>query len=123
MRSKFKALLFALLVGLAASSAVFAQATGGLSGIVTDANGAVVPGVNVTIKNSATNLTRHAAANGEGRWSATLLPVGTYTVSFEKDGFKKSQTQNVAVEASVGRVVDVVLEVGRTDVFGDDTSD
>lgn len=123
MRSKFKALLFALLVGLAASSAVFAQATGGLSGIVTDANGAVVPGVNVTIKNSATNLTRHAAANGEGRWSATLLPVGTYTVSFEKDGFKKSQTQNVAVEASVGRVVDVVLEVGSTDVFVDVTSD
>jgi len=123
MRSKFTALLFALLISLAASSAVFAQTTGTLSGSIADANGALVPGVNVTVKNTATNLTRNTTTNDEGRWTATLLPVGTYTVLFEKDGFKKSQTQNVAVEASVGRVVDIVLEVGTTDVFVDVTSD
>lgn len=123
MRSKFIAVFSALLITLAASSAVFAQATGTLSGSIADANGALVPGVNVTVKNAATNLTRNVTTNDEGRWTATLLPVGSYTVSFEKDGFKKSQTQNVEVEASVGRVVDVVLEVGSTDVFVDVSSD
>lgn len=123
MRSKFTALLYTLVISLAASSAVFAQSTGTLSGSISDANGALVPGVNVTVRNSATNLTRNVTTNEEGRWTATLLPVGIYTVSYEKDGFKKSQTQNIDVEASVGRIVDVVLEVGSTDVFVDVSSD
>lgn len=123
MRSKFTALFFALILGLLSSSVVFAQATGSLSGTIADANGAVVPGVNVTIKNEGTNQVRNTTTNDDGRWSATLLPVGSYTVSYEKDGFKKSQTQGVGVEASVARSVDVVLEVGSTDVFVDVTGE
>ncbi|MGD9629489.1 MAG: TonB-dependent receptor [Pyrinomonadaceae bacterium] len=123
MRSKFTAMFTALFIGLAASSAAFAQATGTLTGSIADANGALIPGVNVTIKNAATNLTRNTTTNDAGRWTANLLPVGTYTISFEKDGFKRSQTQNVAVEASVAHIVDIVLDVGSTDVFVDVTSD
>jgi hypothetical protein len=123
MKSKFTAVFFSLLLGLLSSTVVFAQASGTLSGTISDANGALVPGVNVTIKNAATNLTRNTTTNDEGRWTVTLLPVGTYTVSYEKDGFKKSQTQNIGVEASVPRSVDVVLEVGSTDVFVDVTSE
>ena len=123
MRSRSTAVFFALLLGLFVAPAAFAQATGALSGTINDVNGALVPGVNVTVRNAATNLTRNTTTNQEGRWSATLLPVGTYTISYEKDGFKKSQTQNVGVEASVVRGVDVILEVGSTDVFVDVTSD
>lgn len=123
MRSKYVAVLFTLLFSLLLTVTSFGQATGGLSGTINDTNGALVPGVNVTVKNMATNLTRHTTSNAEGRWTTTLLPVGKYTVSFEKDGFKKSQSQNIEVEASVGRVVEVVLQVGSTDVFVDVTSD
>lgn len=123
MKSKFIAVSFALLFGVLGTVTAFGQATGSLGGTITDSNGALVPGVNVTIKNAATNQTRNTTSNGEGRWTAALLPVGTYTVSYEKDGFKKSQTQNIEVEASVARTADVVLEVGSTDVFVDVTSD
>lgn len=123
MRTKPIAVLFTLLFSLLLTATANGQATGGLSGTINDTNGALVPGVNVTVKNSATNLTRNVTSNAEGRWTATLLPVGTYTISYEKDGFKKSQTQNIEVEASVARVVEVVLQVGSTDVFVDVTSD
>lgn len=123
MRSKFSAMFTALLFVLTVSVSAYAQSTGSLTGTISDSNGAVVPGVNVTVKNASTNLTRSVTTNGEGRWTANLLPVGTYTVSYEKDGFKKSQSQNIEVEAAVARTVETVLEVGSTDVFVDVTSD
>src|SRR5688572_29977870 len=100
MRSKLSAMLFALFFGLLLAPAAFAQATGGLSGTVTDANGAVVQGANIAVKDMATNLTRNTTTNDDGRWTLALLPVGTYDVSYEKEGFKKSVSHKVGVEAS-----------------------
>jgi len=112
-----------LFFGLILAPAVFAQATGGLAGTVTDANGALVQGANITVTNVATNLTRNTTSSDEGRWTLALLPVGTYSVAYEKEGFKKSVSQNTEVEASVTRSVDVALEVGTADVVVDVTSD
>ncbi len=123
MKSNFIAKCLTLVFALMLVPSVFAQATGGLSGTVSDPNGAIVQGANVTVKNVATNLTRNIVTNDEGRWTATLLPVGTYSVTYEKEGFKKSVSQNTEVEASVTRTVDVTLEVGATDIFVDVTSD
>ncbi|MBL8180048.1 MAG: TonB-dependent receptor [Blastocatellia bacterium] len=104
-------------------TAANAQTTGSLSGTVSDANAAVIPGVTITITNAATNLSRTAITNAEGRWSVTALPVGSYTISYQKDGFKKSSSSGIEVEASVPRSVEVTLEVGVSDVFVDVTSD
>ena len=123
MRSKFGAMLFALFFGLLSASVSFGQTTGGLGGTVTDANGAIVQGASITVKNMATNLTRNTTTNEDGRWTIALLPVGKYDVNYEKEGFKKSVSHNVDVEAAVSRTVDVTLEVGSTDVFVDVTSD
>ncbi len=116
-------MVFTLILALLTAPAAFAQATGSLSGTVTDANGALVQGANITVKNTATNFTRNTTSNAEGRWTLALLPVGTYTVTYEKEGFKKSISQSTEVEASVTRSVEVVLEVGAADVFVDVTSD
>ncbi|QYO65391.1 TonB-dependent receptor [Leptolyngbya sp. 7M] len=102
---------------------VFAQATGGLAGTVRDQSAAVIQGATVTVRNTATNFTRTVVTNDDGRWSLTLLPVGVYTIAYEKDGFKKSISQPTEVEALVTRTVDVTLEVGATDVFVDVTTD
>lgn len=111
--ARFITIVFAMMIVPAA----FAQATGSLSGTVADPNNALVQGANVTIKNQATNFTRNATTNDEGHWTVTLLPVGTYSVSYEKDGFKKATSNGVNVEASVNRTIDVVLQVGTSDVF------
>jgi hypothetical protein len=116
-------MFFVLFTTLLLAPAAFAQVTGSLSGTVTDANGALVQGANIAVKNTATNLKRNATTNDDGRWTLSLLPVGTYDVTYEKEGFKRSVSHKVAVEASVQRIVDVSLEVGATDVFVDVTSD
>ncbi len=111
--ARFITIVFAMMIVPAA----FAQATGGLSGTVADSNKAVIQGANVTVKNLATNFSRNTTTNNEGHWTLALLPVGTYAVSYEKEGFKKAVSDSVNVEASVTRGVDVILEVGSSDVF------
>lgn len=123
MKSHILAIGLFIFMTLVGASNVFAQATGGLSGVVADQNGALIQGASVTLKNAATNLTRTAVTNDEGRWTITILPVGTYSVTYEKEGFKKAQSAAVDVEASVTRAVDVTLEVGVSDVFVNVTSD
>ncbi|MBK8465462.1 MAG: TonB-dependent receptor [Chloracidobacterium sp.] len=100
-----------------------AQVAGGLTGVVKDPNGAVVQGASVIVKNSGTNLTRNAVTNDEGRWTVTNLPSGTYSVSYEKDGFKKAVNASVDVEASVTRSIDVNLDIGVSDVYVDVSAD
>jgi hypothetical protein len=106
-----------------AAQNLFAQASGSLSGTVKDPNGALIQGASITIKNNATNYTRNTTSNAEGRWIVTLLPVGTYTITYEKEGFKKGVSENVAVEASVERAVEVKLEIGETGAVVIVTSD
>lgn len=123
MHSKFIAKFLAFIFTLVLAPAVFGQATGSLSGTITDQNGAVIQGASVTVKNSATNLTRTVQANDAGHWTVTQLPVGSYSVSYEKDGFKKSTSDGIEVEASVTRSVEVTLEVGTSDIFVNVTSE
>jgi len=123
MRSNLHAAVFAFFASFLLAGAAFAQASGSLSGSVKDPNDALVPGVNVTVRNVETNLTRTAISNEVGDWTVTVLPVGKYSVSYEKEGFKKSINENIEVEASVTRSVDVTLDVGTSDVFVDVTSD
>ena len=117
----YKILIFSIV--LMSATAAFAQSTGSLSGVVNDPNGAVVQGASVLVKNIATNLTRNVVTNVDGRWTVTNLPVGGYTVSFDKDGFKKASNSGVQVEASVTRAVEVTLEVGVSDVYVDVVSE
>lgn len=124
MKTKaFVSVISAIIFIFSLSTLVSAQATGTLSGTVKDQNEAVIPGAAVTVKNVATNLTRNAVTNDEGRWTVTNLAVGTYSVSYEKEGFKKAASANVEVEASVTRGVEVTLHVGASDVFVDVSSD
>lgn len=109
---KFCFLICLLLLSL---QTAFAQASGSLSGVVKDQNGAVIQGATVTVKNSATNWSRTVVTDEEGYWTVPALPVGIYTITYEKEGFKKAVAENIEVEASVPRKVEVTLEVGLTE--------
>jgi hypothetical protein len=61
--------------------------TGQIQGLIQDANGAVVPGVNVEVKNLETNLSRTVTTNEDGRYVALALPPGNYSVTATKQGF------------------------------------
>ena len=84
---------------------------GRLTGVVQDSSGAVMPGVEVTVRNLGTGLVRTVTSDAEGRWTIAALPVGSYQLKYEIKGFKKLTKEGVAVEASVARTIDTQLEV------------
>jgi len=104
------ALLAALLTGGSALAQTF---RGIILGTVTDSSGAAIPGVSVTIKNLATGLTRNVTTSDDGSYAAPELPIGDYSVTVEKAGFKSSVVNGVKVEVSSARRVDVVLQPGQ----------
>lgn len=91
MRHCFGPLLFVLL-----AAPLYAQTTGSLAGKVTDAHGAVLPGVTVTAKSNAMQGSRIATTGSDGLYRIALLPPGVYFVSFNLEGFG-SLTRNVRV--------------------------
>ena len=91
------------LVGLALAARALAQggATGAISGTVLDPSRAVVSGAEVRIVNQDTgSLTRTISTDANGLFTATLLPVGTYTVNVVSPGFQEAKFINVAVRVT-----------------------
>lgn len=82
------AVLFALCAGLATSA--FAQTgTSRVTGIVQDANGAVVAGATVVLTNEGTNISFTSTTTTAGVYVFDSIQLGNYTVTVEKQGFKK----------------------------------
>ena len=93
---------FALLaLSLFFTLAVQAQTKGTLSGTITDPAGAVVPGAAVEIKNNANGISRTATTADNGVFQFTELEPGTYTVSVQASGFKRSVASEVVVNVGV----------------------
>jgi hypothetical protein len=96
---KLPALLMALAwFALAGTAAAQSQITTGIiEATVVDASGAVLPGVDVEVRNIDTNLTRTLTTDRDGRFSALQLPPGTYTVTFKLAGFATLVQEQVLV--------------------------
>ena len=110
-----RVLLVALALVMAASLA-FAQGTGSsttLSGLVTDAQKAVIPGADVVAKNNATAAEFRAVTDEAGRFAMAAVPPGTYTVTVSLMGFKTAQLPDVTVLTATPASVNVTLEVGQ----------
>lgn len=85
---------------------------GSISGTVTDASGAFVPGAKVTAVNSDTNVPQITAADEKGSYSLPGLPVGSYTILVEARGFKPYRRTGVVVDADSAQIIDVPLALG-----------
>src|SRR5437660_5525837 len=106
------------LLGMIGSLA-FAQDRGTIRGTITDQSGAAVPEATVTVKNVDTGLTQTVKTSGDGVYTVPYLPVGNYTVSTEKTGFRKAETAGVRVDVATIVDVDVKLTVGGVDQIVD----
>lgn len=85
---------------------------GTVSGVVTDPNGAVVPGATVTITNSETQQSVVTTTSSEGRYTSPVLTPGTYTVKVDSSGFKSTVLTNLSVRSSSASRGNIRLEVG-----------
>src|SRR5499426_495096 len=88
-------LLVAALMTLTPSVLAQSAGTGALTGRVTDATGAVIPGVTVTLTSTDTNQTRTATTDENGSYRFALLPPGNYAARFAIPGFTTSEVSLV----------------------------
>jgi Carboxypeptidase regulatory-like domain len=86
---------------------------GQIRGAVTDAQGAVVPGVDVLVTNTETNVVTKLKTNESGFYVATELVPGTYTVQFRAQGFEKLDISNVVVKSGTTITEDGVMRLGQ----------
>ena len=78
--SRYALITMSIVLGFAAT--VFGQkSTGDIEGKVTDANGAVVPGVSITVTGLSVGFSRTIQSNSDGEFRIPQLPVGTYKVT------------------------------------------
>src|SRR5580658_4521232 len=97
-----------LLTSLAASM-VFGQATGSISGTVTDATGSAVPLAKVTVTVPAMGLSRTSTTNESGEYIVPLLGVADYTVQVELQGFQTAKAEGIRLQVDEHRELDFKL--------------
>ena len=109
-----RVLVFLLLAGAAAlpASAQSTAINGSIEGTIVDTSGAALPGVTVTITNTDTGAQRVVVTGAEGGYRAPLLPLGSYAVAAELQGFKKFEQRGVTLSAGQTAVINVSLSVG-----------
>ncbi len=101
-------LAFSLVLHAAASAQI---ASADIVGRVTDSSGAVLPGAAVTIENIATRDVRNTVTSDTGDYVFNLLPIGTYTIRIELQGFQ-TQVARMTVASGDRARVDAKLQLG-----------
>ena len=86
--------------------------TGSISGRVTDSTGAVIPGATIQIQNLDTGLSRSAETDSAGRYVTRNLPLGSYSVTAQQEGFQKQVRSGITLNVGSEAVVNLELSVG-----------
>src|SRR5437763_909686 len=113
-RSIFTAMM-SLLLALSLSARLDGQVAGAtISGTVTDASGAAIPGAMVSVKNNATGDTRQFITDAVGFYAAPNLPAGTYDIRVTAIGFSTAVQGNVALGVGAQQGLNFSMKVGET---------
>ena len=86
---------------------------GAISGLVSDSTKGGLPGVAVTITNTATNQTSNVFTSDSGTYSVTNLSPGRYRVEAALSGFRTTRVDNVQLGAGATTRIDITLEIGN----------
>jgi outer membrane receptor protein involved in Fe transport len=96
-----------------AGNAAAQQTTGTIAGRIVDEQGSAVPGVTVTGRNTQTGFVRTDVADGEGAYRLSALPVGTYDVTAELQGFSRFESKGLILNVGQTMAVDISLKVAN----------
>src|SRR5262249_254389 len=89
-----------------------ADPTGTITGLVTDPSGAAVVNADVTVKNSQTGLTRSAKTDPQGAFLFPLMPVGSYEIAVEMQGFRRFQQRGITLLVNGVANIPISVQLG-----------
>src|SRR5215213_502064 len=105
-----RGLILALALALAFAPSVSAQTAGSnLAGRVQDKDGGPLPGVTITATNPETGLERSGTSGPDGAFLLPSVPVGTYTVQAELDGFAPVTVESVKLNVASQRNLEITM--------------
>jgi hypothetical protein len=106
-------MLLALTTSLLMAGTALAQITSRVTGVVQDANKAVVPGAKVSLTNEGTGVAFTTVTSESGVYVFEAIQVGSYTVTVEMSGFKKYVGKGNVLTIGAPLTVNINLEVGQ----------
>jgi len=112
MMRVFRIAMIATVLSVVMAGTASAQAQGSIFGKVTDASGGVLPGVTVTVSGPALQAPLVGVTQESGAYQFPVVPIGTFSVTFELTGFKKVVRNNIVIVNGFNAPVDMKLEVG-----------
>ena len=107
---KRKVLLLAVLCSVfSLRPFLYSQANGSFSGTVSDKTGSVITGASVNVTSQATGLTRDVNTDASGHYLVPLLPVSTYTIRVQSQGFRTVEQKDIRLQVDEQREIDFTL--------------
>jgi hypothetical protein len=88
---------------------------GSIQGTIADSTGAAIPGAKVTVSSPSTGLSRTVIANDRGEYVASELPLGTYNITVEKEGFRTTTLTEIPVRVGSPTRADAKLAAGAVE--------
>jgi hypothetical protein len=117
-RARLMALTLLIILGINVTAMAQSQSTTGvIEGIVYDQSGAIIADATVTVRQKEIGLERTTRTDDSGRYRAVLLPLGTYSLEVQKQGFARYIGENI--ELTVGKTVNLAVTlqpVGASEV-------
>lgn len=110
MRSQWVVLCFLVLLYSWPAAAQIDRAS--ITGMITDSSGAVIPGVQVIATNTETKVATSSQTDQYGLYRVVNLPIGPYTVTFTKVGFRSFERTDITLTIAQVARVDATLQVG-----------
>jgi hypothetical protein len=109
----FRRVLVAAAMLALSAGAANAQGQGSIFGKATDATGGVLPGVTVTVTGTGLQQPLVGTTKETGAYQFPTVPIGTYSVTFELNGFKKAVRANVIITTGFDAQIDQKMEIGQ----------
>jgi|SRR5271166_893185 len=123
MRNHLRAAFAVAAVVVFASGFALASITGSISGVVTDATGAVVSGASVVAVDTQTGVRASVTTDTKGFYNLPSLAIGTYDLEIRLTGFKTYRKTGLVIDANSALRADATLDVGSATEHVDVTTD
>ena len=85
-----------------------------ITGVVTDTQGALIPGATVVLRSADTQVATNTSTNSSGLFTARALPIGRYTLTVERSGFKRYVREGLVLTTGQSLELNLQLEIGQS---------